>query len=158
MFEAQAKKQNAQLLEKYKPALTLQGDGGRGRAVFRTRCATCHQVGGEGVSVGPDLGSVRTQTGEQLLSNVLYPGATILPNYAYYIVEANDGTIADGLLAASDDASVTLRRSKGEETTILRRNVKKLTRTQASLMPEGLLEGLGEQDVADLLQFVSVGG
>jgi hypothetical protein len=36
--------------------------------------------------------------------------------------------------------------------------VKKLTRTQASLMPEGLLEGLSEQDVADLLQFVRAGG
>ena len=62
-----------------------------------------------------------------------------------------------GSSAASDEASVTLRRAKGEETTVLRRHVKKLTRTRASLMPEGLLEGLGPQDAADLLQFIKAG-
>jgi putative membrane-bound dehydrogenase-like protein len=158
VFETQAKAQNAELIERYKPALKLRGDAARGRTVFHNRCVTCHQLAGEGVAVGPDLASVRTHTAEQVLSNILYPSATILPNYAYYVVETRDGRVADGIMTASDDASVTLRRSRGEETTALRRNVKKLTRTAASLMPEGLLEGLGEQEVADLLQFIRAGG
>ena len=158
VFEAQAKAQNAGLLEKYKPALKLDGDAARGRAEFTNRCATCHQVGGIGVAVGPDLGSVKTHTGEQLLTHILYPNATLLPNYGYYIVETRDGQVSDGLLAASDDASVTLRRAKGEETTVLRRNIMKLTRTKASLMPEGLLAGMNVQEVADLLRFIATGG
>jgi putative heme-binding domain-containing protein len=157
-FAARANESSAQLLEKYKPALKLQGDAARGRTLFRDRCATCHQLGGEGIAVGPDLGSVRTHTGEQVLSNILNPSATILPTYAYYIIETNDGQLTDGIITATDDASVTLRRSKGEETTVLRRNIRKLARTQTSLMPEGLLDGLSGQEVADLLQFVRSGG
>jgi putative membrane-bound dehydrogenase-like protein len=157
VFEAQVKSQDAQLLEKFKPALQLRGDGARGRELFHQRCATCHQLGGDGVAVGPDLGSVRAQGAEQVLANILYPSATVLPNYAYYVLEAEDGAVSDGIIAASDEASVTLRRAKGEETTVLRRHVKKLTRTRASLMPEGLLDGLGPQDAADLLQFIKAG-
>jgi putative heme-binding domain-containing protein len=157
VFEAQVKAQDGRLLEKYKHALGLPGHAGRGRELFRQRCATCHQVAGEGVAVGPDLGSVRAQGAEQVLANILYPGATVLPNYAYYVLETEDGAVCDGIIAASDDASVTLRRAKGEETTVLRRHVKKLTRTPASLMPEGLLEGWGAQDAADLLQFIKAG-
>ena len=64
VFNARANCQDATLLERYKPALGLPGKPAGGRVVFQNRCATCHQLAGEGVAVGPDLASVRTHTFE----------------------------------------------------------------------------------------------
>ena len=47
-----------------------------------------------------------------------------------------------------------LRRALGEEETILRKDVKSMSETSLSMMPEGLEQGLTEQDVADLLEFI----
>ena len=40
---------------KFQPAIGLTGDAARGKLQFQGRCAVCHKAGGEGLEVGPDL-------------------------------------------------------------------------------------------------------
>src|SRR5207247_6827229 len=55
----------------YKPALDLKPDAGKGRALFRKTCATCHRLENVGTEVGPDLlAAVRDKTPEQLLVSI----------------------------------------------------------------------------------------
>lgn len=62
----------------------------RGRQVYRERnCASCHQIGSDGGTVGPPLTHVgtvaetRTATGaaDYLRESVLDPGAYVVPGY-----------------------------------------------------------------------------
>ena len=80
--------------------------------------------------------------------------AAVIPNFQLYTIEANDGEMLAGILAAQSDTSITLRRAAGEESTVLRRNIKTLTNTKISLLPPGLLIGLAPQQVADLITFI----
>ena len=59
-----------------------------------------------------------------------------------------------GLLAASTTTSYMIRSQGGVEVVVMRKDVEELRDTQVSLMPENLLEGLGPQEVADLLEFI----
>ena len=141
--------------ERLKPALDMKGDAARGKIVFTERCATCHRAGGAGTAVGPDLASVGTHPSSQILFDIVEPNAAVIPNFQLYTIEANDGEMLAGIVAAQSDTSITLRRAAGEESTILRRNIKTLTNTKTSLMPPGLLGGLTPQQVADLITFIS---
>ena len=76
-----------QVLDRYKDAALSEGDAGRGRLVFQKNCATCHNVAGIGVRVGPDIADTRVKTREQLLSDILNPNGAIDGNYLNYVVE-----------------------------------------------------------------------
>ena len=52
--------------------------------------------------------------------------------------------------------SVTLRQAYGKETVIPRANISKMQSQGVSLMPEGLEAGLAAQDLADLLEYISM--
>lgn len=140
--------------EQFRGALDLKGDAARGGIAFRKVCIVCHQVGTEGVAIGPNLASVRDNPPEQILRNVLEPSLVVLPNYVQYTVETRDGEIYSGVVVGSPAGSVTLRRPGAEDVTVVRQDIRNLVSSQLSAMPEDLLKGMGLQDVADLLEFV----
>lgn len=136
------------------PALTLKGDAVRGGKVFTDRCATCHTAPAGGVATAPDLASVRSNGKEKLLVSILDPNREVAPSFVAWSAENSDGETVDGVLAREDATAVVLRQAGGIETRIERARLKRLTRSDRSLMPEGLESGLTAQDFADLLEFV----
>jgi putative membrane-bound dehydrogenase-like protein len=142
------------LFDQFKGALDLPGDASRGQASFRKLCLACHQAGGEGKAVGPNLAIVRDNPPEQILKNILYPSLVIAPNFVQYLVETRDGQVLNGIIVEAGGAGITLRRQGAEDATLLRKDIRNLVSSPVSLMPEDLLKGMSLQDVADLLQFV----
>ena len=140
--------------ERFKAALDLEGDGARGASTFKQRCIACHKAGGEGAEVGPDLASVKNRPREQVLRDILYPSLAFAPQYHQYVVATTDGRLVTGLIVASNASGFTIRKQGGEEVSLLRKDVEEMRDTQISLMPENLLDGLGPQVVADLLEYV----
>jgi len=154
IFTESRSEEDPALFETYRPALELAGDPEKGHEIYRKRCTQCHKVGDEGVQLGPDWRSVKANTREALMTSILYPNRLIAPGFTDYVVETNGGQIVTGLIKASGNSSITLRRTGGEEKTILRRNIRKIEDTKLSLMPVGLQEGLTPQDMANLLSFI----
>ncbi len=140
--------------EDYKSVLALKPDRASGHAVFLKTCAQCHVYGAEGARVGPELTGIRNQPGEALLLHILVPDFEILPGYTSYEVETKDGRTLSGLLAAETPGSVTLRRALGEEDTIARANIARISSTSLSLMPSELEKTMTKQELADLLGFL----
>jgi len=142
-------------LAKYLGALELTGNARRGRKVFRERsCFNCHRLGGEGVFVGADLFTIKDMPRRELLNNILSPNLFFMPNFQVFVTEDEDGELVEGLLAGSNSVTVTLRRALGDETILHKKSMNRLKGINVSLMPEGLLEGLANQQVADLLEFI----
>ena len=56
--ESSVSRDRRAIIDALRPALALEGQAGRGRAVFLKACATCHRAGGQGTDVGPDLATV----------------------------------------------------------------------------------------------------
>jgi putative membrane-bound dehydrogenase-like protein len=141
-------------LEAMRPTLTLEGQAGRGRAVFLKACATCHRAGGQGTEVGPDLATVAGRSPEDLLLHLLDPNREVASNYVNYNVALDDGRVTSGIIASETAAALTLKRAEGVTDVVPRSQIEAVTSTGLSLMPDGLEKGLTAQDFADLIAFV----
>ena len=140
--------------QRYAPSLTLPGDAIRGRAIYQTRCASCHRAAGEGFDLGPDLLTVAAAGRESLLANILEPNREVAPRFEAWTAKLQDGEIVSGLLSAERPESVSIRVAGGVEQVVVRSSLTALASTGKSLMPEGLDEGLSAEAMADLLRFI----
>ncbi len=144
--------------EEFRSALALKPDPRNGRAVFKTHCATCHRLDRDGFTVGPDLFGIRSQPPEAILLHTLVPEYEIAPGYTCYTVLTRDRRTLVGLIASETAASLTLRRDRGEEETILRRDIESVSALAISLMPQELEKNVSRQELADLIAYVRGAG
>ncbi len=155
LFAARPKSSRAEVVAKFRSAIDLAGDSGAGAKLFDANCATCHQLRGRGVAVGPDLRTQRAKSKDAILLSILDPNAAIDNRYVAYTVETRDGRIQSGVIGAETANAVTLVQSGGQATTVPRSEIETLRSTGLSLMPEGLEAKLTPQDLADLIAFVA---
>ncbi|HEY2249440.1 MAG TPA: HEAT repeat domain-containing protein, partial [Planctomycetaceae bacterium] len=142
------------VLAQYQAALTLPAKAGDGKTVFEKTCANCHQLGGKGYAIGPNLASSPSRDGAVLLTHILDPSQYVLPNYVQYVVVDKQGRSFTGLLAAQTATSVTLKKEKDESVTILRRDIEEMATSGKSLMPDGLEKNISVQEMANLLAYL----
>ena len=143
------------LMDQYGAAARTTGDIAAGRDVFNDHCSQCHKVGETGSEVGPDLLSLSGRTKYEFLENILDPNSNIVPGYEEYLVETNDGRALTGVMASQGPATVTLRRSEGEEDTISRSQIASLRSLGVSAMPEGVQEDISVRQMTDLLEYLT---
>jgi putative membrane-bound dehydrogenase-like protein len=143
-----------EVIEKYQPALAMNGDAARGRKVFEATCSACHRRGEMGNDVGPNLATIRQWSPEQLLLNILDPNREVAPNFINYLVETKDGRTLDGMIVEESAASLTLKRAGGVQETVLRRDIAQISGSKLSLMPEGLEAAINVEQMADLIAFL----
>jgi putative heme-binding domain-containing protein len=74
--------------------------------------------------------------------------------YRRFRIETQDGEIHEGLLAASDATSLTLRQPSTEDRRFLRTEVRRSSSLKGSVMPEGLLEAIQPTEVTDLFAYL----
>ena len=143
------------VLERYEAALGVAGDPIQGAAVFEKNCGKCHEIEGADAGFGPDLGPVRHRSRQELLADIMLPSRAIADNYQLYVVELNNGTLQEGVVASRTPVSVTLRREDGSEAAIPRENIRGMFVSSVSGMPEGLEEEISVAEMADLLSFLT---
>lgn len=71
-----------------------------------------------------------------------------------YMMITTQGQILTGLLAGETATTVKVRRAEGLEDVVLRSEIAELRSSGKSVMPDGLEQSLGFQDMADLLKFL----
>jgi putative heme-binding domain-containing protein len=138
----------------YQAGGSTPGDASRGRAVFAKTCAQCHTLFDVGGKVGPDLtGSNRGDT-DYILQNMVDPNAVIPNDYRSSTIEMKDDRIIIGIVKTQDDKSVTVV-TANDLLTLPRGEIKSQRQSDISMMPEGLLTQLSEQEVRDLIYYLS---
>ncbi len=143
-----------EVVRQFQPALKKEGDRRRGAQIFGRTCLICHTIQGEGGHVGPDLSAVGSRPQEALLVDILDPSRQVPPDFITYTVETTDGKLVTGFIVSENATSVTLRGATEPDQTILRSQIKEMRAETKSLMPEGLEQGIGTQDMSDLLAFL----
>lgn len=141
-------------LEKMQPALTMQGDIDRGKALFTSVCGTCHRYGEIGQDVGPVLTEIQRKSKASLLHDILDPNAAVDTKYLNHRIQTKTGDIYVGIVEQETDTEISLRMMGGQSVQVPKKEVESFTSLGMSLMPEGLEEGLSEQDMADLLAYL----
>ncbi len=125
-----------------------------GEAIFAERCAACHKLFFKGGRVGPDLTAYQRDNLGTLLVSILNPSAEIREGFAYVEVATTDGRVLGGFLTDRDTQVVVLRGLDGQDHTLRTGEIQSIEPTGRSLMPEGLLEGLSEEQLRDFFAFL----
>jgi putative membrane-bound dehydrogenase-like protein len=144
-----------QVVERYRPALALEGDATRGRAVFAEACAACHRLDDQGVDLGPNLLGTLRHGKEGLLIAILDPNRQVDPAYLMYEVETRDGDTIVGAITSESPSSLTITPAFGHARDIARHQVVRMRSAGTSLMPEGLESAISPPQMADLLEYLT---
>lgn len=136
--------------ERFRIMASRSGDAAAGKLLFRASCLICHQARGEGVAIGPDLSGAGAMGEESLLRNILTPNAQLESGYYRHDITLADGSLTSGFLVSETATHFVIRQIGGEERAIPKDQVKDHAISKRSLMPEGLIDGWSEKQVADL--------
>jgi len=154
LFAAQRPAARVEALKQFAASLKLKGDPAKGKATFEKSCVACHQLGGIGSAVGPNLAALTDKSANYLLTAIVDPNAAVEGRFVAYQLETADGDTYVGLLADENASGLTILQPNAIKQSVARAEIKSLTTSKLSLMPEGLEQGLTPQDVANLIAFV----
>jgi len=140
--------------------LRREGNPDKGRAVFfrtgQTTCASCHRVQGQGQWIGPDLSTIGTKYGkDELLRSILNPSASIGYSFRSLVLGLTDGRAITGLAVEDSPERVVVKTADGQRITIRPGDIEDRKTSDVSLMPEGLAQTMSDQQLVDLLAYLS---
>ena len=94
-----------------------------------------------------------------LLREVLEPSAVIHPDYKTYLIETSKGELVTGIIL-SQDAKVlrVVTNPQQAPREIPVKDVDSKIEAKVSMMPEGLLVTLNQDEILDLLAYLASGG
>ena len=143
------------------PAPNLQ----RGRKLFdQALCSHCHQVGGHGSAVGPNLTQIASRFSRRdLVEAIVEPSRAIAEVFQTVIVTKKDGTTVAGQLVRDDRRASTISLAPSpfaptQLTKVSKHDIVTSKRSPVSPMPPGLLDTLTREDIEHLLAFLQAGG
>ncbi|HBE22761.1 MAG TPA: hypothetical protein DDW21_04835, partial [Verrucomicrobiales bacterium] len=117
-------------------------------------CIACHQFGNAGGNIGPNLSSVGAMGPEAIVRNILTPNAAIEPGYRIFRVAMKDGSLLDAFFVSEDKDAIVVRQMGAGDKRIERNNIASTQFLRQSLMPEGLIDGLSDQQRKDLFAYL----
>jgi len=135
------------------PAALAQANLSQGRAIFQRACASCHVLFGEGGPLAPELTGSQRSNLDYILENVVDPNAVVWDRYKASYFETSDDRLISGVVARENDISVTIQTTTGT-VTLPRSEITAQTRSELSIMPEGLFDALPDREIIDLVGYL----
>lgn len=144
-----------QEIARYRKLITegKPGEPRQGRAVFARTCQGCHTLFDSGGKVGPDITGSNRGDLDYILQNILDPNAVIPNEYQTWNLETKDDRAITGLLRHQDDNAVTIV-TANETLVVPRSEIASLAQGTLSMMPEGLLQPLTDDEVRHLIAYL----
>ncbi len=166
-------KQKDAVIAKLTPEVEKPGDAVKGKMLFTTTCAICHEFqGSAGVppvisiennstgkmpalpfaKAGPALTGMGAHGPAELLVSIVDPNREVDPSFYAWNFTKKNGDVLVGVIAQENSATVTLRNQAGEFE-IRKDDIKTRENTRRSLMPEGF-EALPPDMLRDILAYI----
>lgn len=151
---------DAEILNAIMSASLDAGDATRGRKIYeRLQCNSCHAggqtPGQEGRLFGPDLTGVTARlTRIELAEALVFPSKQVADRFKPMALSLKDGRELTGFITERAADHITF----ADATTVYRltpQEISKIAMQEKSLMPEGLLRTLSDQEITHLLKFLS---
>jgi putative heme-binding domain-containing protein len=128
--------------------------GGAGREHFLRLCSPCHRIGNDGNRIGPELTGAGKNGVRYFLENIIDPDAVIGADFQMTTVETRNGDVISGLVTAESSDALTIR-TVTDQIVLAKKTIVQRTKSEKSMMPEGLLESLSDREQLELLKFLT---
>ena len=145
--------------QEFLKTVAASGDAIRGARVF-TRpelgCTACHGIGASQPGLGPDLGALGTaQTPEFILRALLEPQAEVKEGFMSWTLTLLNGEEIQGRIESSSPQEVVLLDAATRKPLRLARSEIRSQTQAGSIMPAGLVDGLSDTELRDLLRYLA---
>jgi len=138
------------------------GNARDGIPIYEESCGKCHVHLGVGRQVGPEITGLNRKDLWDFVTNVVDPSKSVLPEYTgtiFTILGEDDGLGAEertvtGFVLRDADTEITLIDSAGTEMVVAKDRIKSMEPMALSVMPEGLVAGMSDQELRDLFAFI----
>jgi len=137
------------------------GNADNGKAVMaksltsEVQCMKCHMVRGQGGSIGPDLSMVgKKATKENLYESMFQPSKAIADQYLSWKLDGEDGQSITGLLVGETETTLTIRDANGKDYQFPVKGTER-KKQLTSIMPEALVATLTEDELVDVVEYLS---
>jgi putative heme-binding domain-containing protein len=130
------------------------GDAEKGKLQFTTRCGICHKLFADGGQIGPDLTGYDRANPDFWLDNLFNPSLEIREGFGAYIVKTKSGQLLTGLIDAQNTNGVTIKDMANNKTALKQADIESMEASPVSLMPEGLLTGMSDDDLKDFFAYL----
>jgi len=130
-----------------------QADTHKGKHLFTKHCASCHQLFGEGGKIGPDITGAQRRNLDYMLENIVDPSAAVAKDYQMETLLTADGRVVTGLVASATENTITVQ-TVNEKLVFPADEIEDRTKSELSIMPEGLLDPLSQKDIRDLMGYL----
>ncbi|MFN8344427.1 MAG: PVC-type heme-binding CxxCH protein [Spirosomataceae bacterium] len=136
--------------------MKIAGNAANGQKVFANYCAICHQVNGEGADFGPKLSEIGSKLGKdgQYMA-IFYPSAGVSFGYEGYEVKFKDGSTIAGIIASKTETDLLMKFPGGTSQSYKMSQVVSMKKMDESLMTAGLHEAMSQQELVDLVEYLS---
>jgi putative heme-binding domain-containing protein len=143
------------VLKSLLPLCEENGDAKAGKAMFVKHCSKCHIHGTEGKAIGPNLTGMAVHPKHELLTHIIDPSRSVEGNFRIYTVVKTDGIVLNGMMSGESRTAITLIDTEGKENQIAREDIEELVRSRKSLMPEGFEKQMTNEELSNLLTFLT---
>ena len=134
-------------------------DLANGRNVFMSSklggCAICHRADGIGHTAGPNLTTIaNAATPDYLLESLLQPSRNVAPQYQTFMIKTTDGQTRAAFELNERGGNHTYIDLAGHTFEVKIDDIVSRTGLPMSIMPEGLISKLTDEEVRDLIAFL----
>ena len=135
--------------------IKLRGDIVNGKKVYMKSCFTCHKAGDIGIDFGPAL----TEIGDKLAREAMYvsiikPSQAISFGYEGFNIKTKNGLALIGYITSDSDKELVVRVPGGALIPTAKSDILEKTAIKGSLMPEGLVSAMTENELVDLVEYL----
>ncbi len=136
--------------------IAVKAEASNGQRIFRQNCSICHQVKGEGKDFGPKLTEIGDKLPkEALFAAIINPSKGVSFGYETSEITMKDGSKMEGIISSKTENDIDLKLPGGTIIKIKRSDVKSTSTIEKSMMPD-LHETMSKQELADLLEYLSL--
>jgi len=134
----------------------LPGDVGRGQKLFEAQsCAKCHTTANGQTPKGPHLVDIgKRYKLPELVESILKPSAKIAQGFDTYVFATTDGKVLTGFVASESAQAVEIRQLTGLPISLPKDKIEERVRQTKSMMPEGMVNNLTAEQLADVLAYL----
>lgn len=125
-----------------------------GTAVFEKNCGTCHQIGGKGARVGPQLDGIGSRGLDRLVEDILDPNRNVDQAFRVTVLALENGQVVSGLLLREEGEILVLADAQGKEVRVPKSSVVERKSSPLSPMPANFADQISREDFDRLLGYL----
>jgi putative heme-binding domain-containing protein len=125
-----------------------------GAKVFEKSCGICHQIGGKGAKVGPQLDGIGSRGLDRLMEDVLDPNRNVDQSFRVTTLALKNGQVVSGLLMREEGEVLIVADSQGKDVRVPNSSVDDRSTSPMSPMPANLTDQISADDFYRLMAYL----